>query len=439
MFLPPSKSTALLIAASTLCTATITQADTSAPTAANEAPLQQSVKFKFKTFADKQIFDAPSERYATIQSLQADYESAVNIGKASIGIDTSLFAALRLMGSDNAGNLAYIDKSGHGRTDSSWAYPGQYLLKGRYGEAGFKLGLQRSSGAYFEGKENRALPATFRGITLSGPGPAKTNLEAGSFDAVIGRGHSHLAPLSTAFGGVLLKRVSYAGATWNTSGKDGVNVFVEQADDVWNKYYGEWRFSSHGPFGTNLNLFTNAYLTKDQGAGKQGKIDNKALSVALSLAKDDISFTLGYQHIFSDQFYDFISETSGATLANQLLMDYNAPRERSLQMLAEIDGKHLHLPGLKLVTWTVWSQGADASKTALGYAAPDHPLHDTYWKNGQPIHGRHHELGINTIYSFKDSNKVSYRLKLFAAHHWADPFYGDGNVTEYRVTFEVGF
>lgn len=404
---------------------------------AGHAPAAQGPRLYTRTFWDAQSFDGRPGRRATVQSLRVDYDASCPLAHAVIGLNVSLFAAWKLAGSDNAGTLAQVDDAGRSLDDRAWAAVGQYMLTLDAGNVDAKLGLQRANGQYFAGKENRALPPTFRGLSVvSKAGPL--HVEAGTFDAVLGRGHAHLGRLSSAYGGTEIPRLGYLGAALDAQGS-GVSVFIERAENVWDKLYLESRYATAAPSSVQWTAVANLYLTKDQGRHAQGKLKGQAFSVAIGAKQGAYATVVAYQKIASDQVHDFVAETAGASLANQMFMDFGAPHEQSLQVRGEVDGARVGWPGLTLALWKVWGWGADGQAMALVHGAPDDALHSLYWRDAQPVHGRHWEVGLNAAYVFQHGHDRNARLKLFAARHTADAFYSDGNAAEYRLMLDFSF
>jgi len=395
------------------------------------------LNLQFRNYAD--YFQAPPNtyRHAWVQGVQVNYESGFTQGLVGFGVDASLFGALKLDGGNGAGNMVHVGKSGGGSQQLAWAYPGMYDIKGRISETVVKYGLQDVTNPFLEPHDNRALPPTFLGVSLVSNDLAHTTLEAGSFTKVDARGHTNLSNLTTSYGGTRIDRVTYLGGTWHYAKNGEMALYVDQADDVWRQYYGSVAQSFGDPTTIKWSGLANIYSTHDTGASRQGHINSNAYSLSVSAQHGPHALLLGYQQVLGDQFFDYVNETNGIYLTNSMDVDYNAPHEQSLQLRYTFDGKYAGVPGLKAMLWGAYGWGADASAAAAENAAPGAALHDLYWKNGQPVHGHHHEFGFIPSYTLQSGRFKDTKVTFIAMWHNGSNYYSDGNNMEYRLVVNV--
>ena len=383
--------------------------------------------------------DDGRKRHAWTENVQVNYESGFTPGVIGFGVDVSPFAALKVERSGNAGNMVHVGADGHERAGRAWAYLGRYDLKLRSGATLVKLGLQQVANPLLESADDRGLPPTFRGVALATRIAPTLKLEAGSFDAVMARGHSELQPLTTGYGGVAFRRVSFAGARWDPNEDGSVSVYVDRADDVWTQAYLGVVQSAGDPARARWAGTLNLYATRDQGRRLQGAIDNLTYSLSLSATRGPFTAALSYQRNLGGQFFDYIAETAGIVLAGSGLSDFVAPQERSIQLKGVLDAASLGWPGFKLTAWVARGRHADAGRSAALHAAPDSPLHTLYWKNGEPVHGGHHEFGVYPSYVVPDGRHKGTRFAFIAAAHRGSPFYSDNDLREYKLTIDMPF
>lgn len=392
---------------------------------------------EFRNYADYFHSVGSNHRHAWVQGLQANFESGYTQGPVGFGFDASLFGALKLDGGRGAHNMVHVGKGGGGANQLAWAYPGVYDVKARVSETVAAYGLQNVSNPFLEPHDNRALPPTFLGASLLSREVEHLSLQAGSFTKVDARGHTNLTELATSYGGVAFKRLSYAGTTWDYSPNGSVSLYADQADDVWRQYYASIQQSLGRVESIKLTGFGNVYSTHDTGSALQGPIRNNACSVALSAQHGPHSLLLGYQKIFGDQFFDYVNETAGVYLVNSMDVDYNAPHEQSLQLRYAFDGKYAGLPGFSAMLWGAQGWGADASALANRYG-PNGPAYSAiYFKNGQPVHGRHHEFGFIPSYVVQGGRFRNAKVTLIAMWHVGSAYYSDSGNQEYRVVVTV--
>lgn len=297
----------------------------------------------------------------------------------------------------------------------------------------FKYGLQNVSSPFLAPHDNRALPPTFLGTSMESRDLGPLTLQGGSFTKVNARGHTTLSDLSTTYGGVRFKRLSYVGGNWNYAANGSASLYANQADDVWRQYY----LSVHQSIGrvdsVEVTGSADVYLTHDTGAARQGPIDNRAYSLALSARHGPHALLLGYQKILGDEFFDYVNETAGDYLINSMDVDYNAPREQSLQLRYTFDGKYANVPGLSAMLWAQQGWGADASTLANRYGSVGSAFGAIYLRNGQPVHGRHREFGIEPTYRVQGGRLKSAKVTLIAMWHVGSHYYPDPTGQAYRL------
>jgi hypothetical protein len=393
--------------------------------------------FEFRNYTDYLHSVGGLSRHAWVEGAQLRWQSGFTPGLVGLGIDGGLFGALKLDGGNGSGNMVHVARHGGGANQLAWAYPGLYDVKARVSETVLKYGVHAVSNPFLEPHDNRALPPTFLGTSLSSSDVRNLTLQAGSFTKVNARGRTSLSGLRTTYGGVPLDRVSYLGGTWSYSPEGSVSFFADQADDVWRQYYASIQQSTGHVDTVKLTGTANAYATHDAGAARQGPIGNRAYSLALSAQHGPHALLVGYQKIAGDQFFDYVDETAGDYLINSMDVDYNAPHEQSLQLRYTFDGKYANMPGFSTLVWAQQGWGADASASATRYGAGG-PAHGSiYFKNGQPVHGRHHEFGITPTYVVQSGRFKQTKIALIAMWHVGSTYYSDPTSQVYRLVVTV--
>jgi hypothetical protein len=374
-----------------------------------------------------------THRHAWVEGLQAKFESGFTRGPIGFGFDAALFGALKLDGGKGARNMVHLGRRGHGENRLVWAYPGMYTAKARISASVLTYGLQDVSNPFLDPHDNRALPPTFLGAALLSRELKGLAVQAGSFSKVVARGQTNYTDLRSTYGGVTFKRVSYAGATWDYAPNGSASLYADQADDLWRQYYASLQYGVGTPESVKLTGFVNGYSTHDTGSALQGPLNNNVYSVSLSAQHGPHALLVGYQKVFGEQFFDYIDETAGVYLVNSMDVDYNAPHEQSLQLRYTFDGKYAGVPGFSAIVWAQQGWGADASASA-GQYGPNGPSFSTlYWKNGQPVHGRHHEFGLIPAYEVQSGPLKHTKVTLIAEWHVGSTYYPDVTNQVYRL------
>ncbi|MES2743619.1 MAG: OprD family outer membrane porin [Pseudomonadota bacterium] len=390
----------------------------------------------FRHYAENFNIDQIGRREAWIQSVQVNWESGYTDGPVGLGLDVSPFAAVKLNGGKGARNLGYLRADGSGQGRGGWAYLGRYDVKARLGGTVLKYGLQALANPMLSPYDIRALPPTFRGLSLVGKVDEQLAWQAGSFDAVNARGDSHLRPLTSTEGGVRIARFDYVGGDWSYAEGGKASAYVNRARDLWDQYYATLAHSVGQAKSVRWTGGADFYYTRDQGRRLQGAIDNKAYSLSLAGQHGASTVTLGYQRIVGPNYFDYVQETNGIYLANSVGVDYNAPDERSLHVQYKWNGEPAGFPGWQVLAWRVNGWGMDAAEGARRYAAPDSVLHGNYWKNGQPVGGDHHELGFKVSKTVGSGVLRNAKVTLVLIKHAADPGYPGRGFYDHRLLID---
>lgn len=386
-----------------------------------------------RNYADVQDVTGGPHRHAWTQGAMLDYTSGFTQGPIGFGVDASLYGAFKFDGGQGAGNMVHVSKGGGGQNQFAWAYPGIYDVKAQVSSTVVKYGLQLTAdNPFFEPHDNRALSPSFLGVSLVSKDIANTVLQGGSFTKVDPRGHTNLVDLSTSYGGVTFKRFSYVGGSWDYSPDGNLSLFANQADSVWRQYYGSLQQSIGDPSTLKWTGFANVYSTHSVGGGLEGHINNNAYSLSLSAQHGAHSLLFGYQQILGDQFFDYVNETNGVYLVNSMDVDYNAPHEKSFQVRYGFDGKYAGLPGAKAMLWYALGWGSDGSAGAAANG-PGSQLYGLYWKDGQPVHGSHHEFGFIPSYTIQSGRFKDMKIAFTAMWHHGSKYYSDPSNMEYRL------
>lgn len=390
-----------------------------------------------RNYAEYLEVEPGPNRHAWVQSLRANFESGYTAGEVGYGIDLAPYAAVKLDGGNGTRNMVYVGPNGTGADTKMWAYLGGYALKARMDDVVIKYGLQSIVNPFLAPYDIRALPPSFRGVTIAANPSPTLALTAGSIDSMIVRGADYRQPLTTAYGGINFGRLDYAGADWQYSSQGKLSLYMDRARDVWNQYYGALAHSIDGWGGIKWTGNANLYVTRDEGGRLEGSIRNQAYSVSLIASAGASSVMVGYQRVVGDQFFDFLQETSGIYLSNSMGTDYNAPHEQSLQLHYKLDGAALRMPGFQGTVWGISGWGANGASGAAKYVDPADPLYARYWKNGSPISGTHQELGAKLTYTLQQIELKGTRVALLLIAHNISPLYPSKRFRDLRITVDV--
>jgi hypothetical protein len=405
--------------------------------AAAPRPLPGQLDLLLRTYVERlQVIDGPL-RHGTIQSARLVFRSDLfgggAAGQSGVGFDLGVYGALRLDGGRDSRNMALYRADGSGVHDKAWAYLGEYAMKGELGGSAFKYGLQMVSNPYLQPYDIRALPPTFRGLSLTSSALPGVSLAAGRFDGVIPRGDDRVRGLSTAYGGLPFDRFEYLGAS-ASAGDSALSLWASRSSDLWNQYHVSASSGLRLQDDVQLTAQVDAYLTRDTGARRAGRVDTDAASLSVTARKGHSSLTLVHQKIAGDEFMDYTGETAGIFLGNARGVDFNAPHERSWQVRYTFDGNRAGLPGWTLMAWTILGHGSDARRGAAAHADPADPLHSLYWKNGAPASGGQQEWAIKSVYTVQEGRHKGMRIAAYVYRRRVDPQYPSRSFDDMQLT-----
>ncbi len=378
------------------------------------------------------------QKNAWVIGNQAVFESGYTRGLFGVGLDASLFTDFKLNGGQGAGNRVHLNHDGvTGVNQFAWTYPGVWDVKARVSSTVVKYGQQLFDDPFLSPHDNRALPPTFRGVSLVGEELKNLTIKGGSVDGVLARGQTSVTGLKTEYGGVHFSRFTYAGADYSPNDDLTVSLYGSRAENVWDQYY----FTLSKSIGDASRLRWNGaltyYYTHDVGQSRGGPVGNQAYSVLLSGTHNAHTVSVGFQQIASKQFFDYVGQSAGDYLANSLDVDYNAPHEKSLQLGYTLNLKDYGVPGVKMTLWSAYGWGSDGSAMAQLYADPGSAMHNLYWKNGQPVHGTHYEFGFIPSYTVASGKFKGSTAKFYYMHHQGSTYYSDATSDVYRLMVNV--
>ena len=396
-----------------------------------------SLKLALRTYAEDLHYENGTVRSGMAQAARLEFESKHSNSPLSLGVDLSLYAAASLKHNATPGNMAYVARDGSLGKRDLWAYPGIYALKLQAGSAQLKLGQLAFNNPFLVAHDVRALPATFRGALLNWELNSDMQLEAGSTVSVYERGRDYPQALKTAIGGTPISRFSYLGMHARYAGSAYFKLYAGRAEDVWDQYFVEIQhpLPPHKTF--DWRLKGALYHTRNQGTSRQGEIKNTIYNLSVAADYGASNFQLSYQHVASDQFMDFIKETSGIRLPNAEISAFNAPHEKSVQFSYTWDGVKSNQSAWKLRAWMTTAWGADASNSAALWSNRSSKMHSIYWRNEQAVHGSHHEFGLFGSYHFRSGSLKESRLNLYYFRHLARSTHSDPSLYSLRIMWNV--
>jgi hypothetical protein len=372
-------------------------ADGAPPTAAGAG----RIDLLLRTYAEDLLIDELPARHALVESARLEVTPApIALVPDVLDIEAhaAAYGAIRLEGKAASGNMVHRHADGSGWRDDSWAYLGEATLKAGGRLAAVRVGLQAVSNPFLSPYDIRALPPSFRGVSAEGRIAKDTTWSAGSFDGVIVRGDDRVRELATAYTGLPVPRVDYAGVDLQR-GAASMTLYASRSRELWTQVYA----SIDGPLFSAGSVAVSGsaagYAVRARRDGRAGDASTNGVSASWSANRGASTMTLGLQAILGDAFLDYTGETAGLGLSNSMVSDYNGPRERSVQLRYAFDGDAVGLAGWRLATWLVRGFGSDGRMQAGAHPLRSDPLHGVYWSGDVPMHGHQTEWSLKSTYT----------------------------------------
>lgn len=300
------------------------------------------------------------------QGAMLNFASGFTQGTLGFGVDAFAFGGAKLdTGGGRLGNgLLPINnnKTADANAPDSYGDIGG-AVKLRLSSTVLKYGEQRPTAPVFATGDNRLLPETATGFQLTSNELDNLSLEAGHFTAFKNRNSTNSDdPLRTTYGGTAVDSIDFTGGTYKINDNISLKAYTSEATDVWRQYFGSASYTIPLTNQQSLNFGLTAYKTKDQGKALAGKLDTTSWSAKAAYGIGAHKFTLAYQKIDGDEYFDYIGVDS-IWLANSIqYSDFNAPNERSVQARYDLNMATFGIPGLSFMARYVKGDQIDGTK-----------------------------------------------------------------------------
>lgn len=371
-------------------------------------------------------------RETWVQTAMLNYSSGYTQGPIGFGLDASLFSAINLERGHgrvaNGGDRVLVDSDGD--AVPTWSRLGVGDLRLRFSNTEIKAGRLLPDNPILRYKDNRALPSSFQGVSLSSNELDWLSLQAGSFERAIPRTGTGSEKLTTTFGNRAYSgsRLSYLGGMAKTPYGLDVSLYASRFEDMWQQTYlgltqliGDRRQIA-------LKTALNYYHTEDQGEQHLGYIDNDAFSLALTASHLAHSLTLAWQQVFGDEYFDYVWESTGNYMANSLYSDYNGPNEKSWQVRYDLDLASLGVPGLTTSLWHAKGWDIDGTR----YSGDRNGRNAGYNVRGLD-NAKHDENGLMVGYMVQSGSLKNAVFRTIVYNHRATGGQIDGSYDEVRL------
>jgi hypothetical protein len=371
-------------------------------------------------------------RNSWTQGTIIDYSSGFTQGVVGFATEAAIYNEVALEQGHariaGGGNRTLTDSDGD--AINQWSKLGLGNVKARISNTVVTAGRQSMNTPMVAFIGNRVLPSSFQGFAVQSDELSNMSFQAGTFDRVSPRTEQSLTKFRSEYASssATSDRLSTAGVDWKPSKALTASFYASDLEDFWKQYYVGINHDLGDSQVLALSTGFNYYKTKDSGQSKLGAIDNDTFSLSFTLAHQAHSFTVAYQQVEGDTFFDYAHETNGIFLANSLLSDFNGPNEKSIQIGYGLNMAEYGVPGLKFSIYS--ARGFDIDGTHYKGTA-----YDVTSMNGE----HHQEYGFGTAYTLQSGPLKASSVKASYTTHRATENQVDGNIRELRIVTTIPF
>ncbi len=367
-----------------------------------------------------------------VQGTVVDYSSGFTQGTVGIATQMALYNAVALdrESDDIMGRNNRTLTHSNGDAVGQWSKLGLANIKARVSNTTLTVGRQSLNAPVLAYAGNRALPSSFQGVSLLSEEFNNLSFLAGSFDRVSPRTEQSLAKFTSEYNnnGATSDRVDLAGFDYKPFESLTANFYAANVEDFWHQYYFSFLHEMGDPDVVGLSTNLNYYKTNDSGRKKMGQIDNDTYSLSLTATHKAHSFSLSYQQVEGDTYFDYVHDSNAIFLSNSLLSDFNGPNEKSVQLSYLLNMVDYGVPGLTFNVYQARGFGIDGTHYK-GTA------YDVSKMDGET----HYEYGIGTSYTVQSGPLKASKIRATYTTHRASASQGDGNINELRVVTTIPF
>ena len=371
-----------------------------------------------------------SRRINWVQGTIVDYTSGFTQGTVGFSTELALYNAIALDRDrkDMAGGSNRTLTENDGDAVGQWSKMGLANVKARISNTTLTGGRQSVNTPVIAYIGNRALPSSFNGFALKSDEFNNLSFQAGSFDRVSPRTEQSLTKFRSEYASTsaFADRIDMAGVDYKPFESLTTSFYASNVEDFWHQYYFAFTHELGDTDVLGLSTNLNYYKTKDSGQKKMGEIDNDTYSLSLTATHKAHSFSVAYQEVEGDTYFDYVHDTNAIFLANSLLSDFNGPNEKSVQLSYLLNMADYGVPGLKFNIYQ--ARGFDIDGTHYKGTA-----YDVSRMDGET----HYEYGVGSSYTLQSGPLKASTMRATYTTHRASANQADGSINEFRLVTTI--
>ncbi|CAD5109838.1 OprD family porin [Zestomonas carbonaria] len=384
------------------------------------ATLQARTYYFSRDFSDIVGPNRQSKMEEWAQGFILNVRSGYTPGPVGFGVDAIGLLGLKLDSSPGRANTGLLPMQDDGEAADDYSRLG-VALKARFSQTELKVGELQPNLPVLAFSDNRLLPPSYQGASLTSSEIAGLTLQGGHLKSTSIRNEAGDDRMQAMLGAVPLRQASsdafnYAGADYAFNDKrTSVGLWYGQLEDIYAQRFGGLKHSEPlGDWVLGANL--GYYDANEDGQRLIGDVDNRAFFALLSARHGGHTFYVGYQGMYGDHGFPRVFPNV-SPLGNEVpTFQFASADERSWQVRYDYDFAALGIPGL---TTTLRYLRGDNVDTGKGFEGKDweRDLDIAYVVQSGPLAG----LGVRVRNAVARSNYVSDidENRLILSYTWA--------------------
>ncbi|BAN47369.1 OprD family porin [Metapseudomonas resinovorans] len=300
--------------------------------------------------------DAPrSKAEEWAQGFIARFESGFTEGTLGFGLDARGALGVKLDSSRDrrgTGLLPFGPNSGEPVDDYSEL---GLTAKLRASHSVLRLGTLLPTLPVAHYNNTRLLPSTFHGGMLTSQELQGLELNLGRLTRANPRDSAGFDDIGYA--GQTSDHFDFIGGTWSATPNLALSAYGAELDDIYRQHFAGLEHSL--PLGENMSLASDLrwFHSRDTGAAKAGRIDNRNFNGILGLSVGPQRFSAGWQLQSGDSAFPYLSGGDPYVVNLVTFNTFTRPGEDSWQLRYDYDFASLGIPGLSFMTRYISGDG----------------------------------------------------------------------------------
>ncbi|HEY1026786.1 MAG TPA: OprD family porin [Pseudomonas sp.] len=337
--------------------------------------------------------DGQNKREEWGQGFRLDIQSGYTDGTVGFGLDAMGLLGIKLDSGKGRTGTDLLPVHDDGRSADEFGRIGM-TAKVKVSETEFRYGSHVPELPVVKASDSRLLPQVFEGGLLTSSELEGLTFTGGRLDKVIDRASTDEEDLvlnskNRRFaGGISADHLDLAGVDYKFAPGFTGRYYFADLDDIYRQHF-FGLLSSHKVGAGTLSSDLRLILSKDSGASKAGKVDNRAINAMLSYGISGHKFGLGFQDMSGDTGFAYIDGSDPFLINFVQINDFANADQRSWQARYDYSFASFGLPGLSFMTRYITSDDARVAGSSerggewerdieLKYVVQSGPLKDLY-------------------------------------------------------------